>query len=155
MASHMMNVWGQLCARGLGYVISRFRHTEADTNDIAKIVKLIVTEKTILGHNLTEIAGYVPTEDILAPTRVLIPAASTTTLSNQGFFDGLDGVEPMAPYEWSAFGFFLLVCLLALLGLCIGFLRFPTVRSSTRFTPHHHLLLPSSHGDGNDNRKWL
>ncbi|KAL8980101.1 MAG: hypothetical protein Q9205_004723 [Flavoplaca limonia] len=139
----MMNVWGQLCARGLGYVISRFRHTEADTH---------ITEKAIFGHNLTEIASYVPTEDILAPTRVLIPAASTTTLSNQGFFDGLDGVEPMAPYEWSFFGFPLcLVCLLALLGLCIGFLRFPTVHPSTRSAPRHHRLLPSFHGDGNVN----
>ncbi|KAL8877531.1 MAG: hypothetical protein Q9192_008650, partial [Flavoplaca navasiana] len=139
----MMNVWGQLCARGLGYVISRFRHTEADT---------YITEKDILGHNLTEIASYVPTEDILAPTRVLIPAASTTTISNQGFFDGLDGVEPIAPLEWSVFGISLcFVCLLALLSLCIGFLRFPTVRSSTRFASRHHLLLPSSHGDGNDN----
>ncbi|KAL9627134.1 MAG: hypothetical protein Q9204_006787, partial [Flavoplaca sp. TL-2023a] len=142
MASHMMNVWGQLCARGLEYVVSRFRHTEADPH---------ITEKAILGHNLTEIASYVSMEDTLAPTRVLIPAASTTTLSNQGFFDGLNGVEPMAPYEWSAFGFSLLVCLFALLGLCIGFLRFPTVRSSTRFAPRHHLLLPLSHGDGNDN----
>ncbi|KAL8833007.1 MAG: hypothetical protein Q9176_008113 [Flavoplaca citrina] len=138
-----MNVWGQLCARGLGYVISRFRHTEADTR---------ITEKAIFGHNLTQIASYVPTEDILAPTRVLIPAASTTTLSNQGFFDGLDGVEPMAPYEWSFFGFPLcLVCLLALLGLCIGFLRFPTVHPSTRSAPRHHRLLPSFHGDGNVN----
>ena len=147
MASHMMNVWGQLCARGLGYVISRFRHTEADTH---------ITEKAILGHNLTEITSYAPTEDIVAPTRVLIPAASTTTLSNPGFFDSPEGVEPMAPFDWSVFGFLLcLVCLLALLGLCIGFLRFPTVRSSTRFAPRHHRLLPSFHGDGNDNRKLL
>ncbi|KAL8878649.1 MAG: hypothetical protein Q9198_003585 [Flavoplaca austrocitrina] len=147
-----MNVWGQLCARGLGYVISRFRHTEADTHEITKTVKMIITKKAILGHSLMEIPTYLPTEDILAPTRVLTPAASTTTLSNQGIFDGLEGLEPTAPFEWSAFGFYLcLVCLLALLGLCIGFLPFLTVHSSTRFTPGHHLLLPSSHGDGNDN----
>lgn len=156
MASYMMNVWGQLCARGLGYVTSHLQHTKANIHEITKVVKMFITEKAVLGHNLTEIASYVSTEDILAPTRVLIPVASTTTLSNQNCFDGLEGVEPMAAFEWSFYGLFLwLICLLAFLGLCIGSLRFPTVFSPARLAIRNHSLPPSSHREGNYNRKLL
>ncbi|KAL8651072.1 MAG: hypothetical protein Q9226_004867 [Calogaya cf. arnoldii] len=131
MASLMMNVWGQLSARA------------TDTQNIKKVIKTTIEEKIILGHNITESATYVRTEHVIHSTPASIPAVSNTTFLTQSSWTVLEAAGSTSCLGWSVFTVLLcMVCLSALVGLCVGFWRYrhllSLARLSLRLQDHIH-----------------
>ncbi|KAL8913710.1 MAG: hypothetical protein Q9171_001560 [Xanthocarpia ochracea] len=124
-----MNVWDQLSAQVLGTIFSYFQKPEhSGIEHITKVVKTITTEKSVLGHSITKIAKYVSTEDVFHSTATSIPAASKVALSGHSSQTGFDVVGSVASFDWSFFGLLLCIfCLLALMGLCLGFSCYATI----------------------------
>ena len=129
-----MNVWDQLSAQVLGTIFSYFQTPEhSDTEHITKVVKTINIEKTVLGHSITKVAKYISTEDVFHSTATSVPAASKVALSGHSSQTSFDVVGSVASFGWLFFGLLLcLFCLLALMGLCLGFPCYATILCPAR-----------------------
>ncbi|KAL8854112.1 MAG: hypothetical protein Q9221_001034 [Calogaya cf. arnoldii] len=144
MASRMKEVWGQLSARGIESIRLHFQAlTATDTQDIKKVIKTIIEEKIILGHNITESATYVPTEHLIPSTPASIPAVNNTTFLTQSSWTVVEAAGSTSCFGWSVFTALLcIVCLSALVGLCVSFWRYrhllSLARLSLRLQDHIH-----------------
>lgn len=155
MASHMMNVWGQLPARTIKFLLSYFQlSTAPEAEGITAVVKTIINETTILGHSITKLANYVSTEEVLHSTTTSNPPVTRTTSLSQSSGGGFESIGSTASFDWSVFGFvFCLVCLSAFLGLCLGSLHYRGLLSPVRLPLRDRPFLPLFHGIGNGDRK--
>ena len=155
MASHMMNVWGQLPARTIKFLLSYFQlSTAPEAESITAVVKTIINETTILGHSITKLANYVSTEEVLHSTTTSNPPVTKTTSLSQSSGGGFESIGSTASFDWSIFGFvFCLVCLSAFIGLCLGSLHYRGLLSPVRLPLRDRPFLPLFHGIGNGDRK--
>ncbi|KAL8988401.1 MAG: hypothetical protein Q9169_008562, partial [Polycauliona sp. 2 TL-2023] len=125
-------------AQAIGSVLRRLNTTKIPgTENVSKVVKTIIIENTILGHNITEIAKHVPTEDVIQATRTLGSAASKTISSSQSTSNS---IEATGSFGWPIFIFVL--CFFGIVTftiLCLGFLRY-----RRQLSPAHSPLQPRS-----------
>ncbi|KAI4218361.1 MAG: hypothetical protein LQ349_008743 [Xanthoria aureola] len=146
-----MNVWGQLPARTIKFLLSYFQlSTAPEAEGITAVVKTIINETTILGHSITKLANYVSTEEVLHSTTTSNPPVTGTTSLSQSSGGGFDSIGSTASFDWSVFGFvFCLVCLSAFIGLCLGSLHYRGLLSPVRLPLRDRPFLPLFHGIGN------
>ncbi|KAL8771449.1 MAG: hypothetical protein Q9209_003117 [Squamulea sp. 1 TL-2023] len=140
MAFRMMDFWRQLCAQALEPIISYFQEPkQTSTEHITKVVKTITTEKFILGHSITKISKFIPTEALLQPSGTLIAAASKTALAGQDSSTSFEVAGFIASFDWSFLGLLLCtVCMLAVIGLCLGYSHYNGTLCPARL-PFGHL----------------
>ncbi|KAL8670125.1 MAG: hypothetical protein Q9168_005321 [Polycauliona sp. 1 TL-2023] len=153
-----MNVWGELSAEAIGNVIHLFRTTEVPgaeevpgIENVSKVVRIIITEKTILGHNITEIAKYVPTEEVFHATRISTSVASETLSLDRSASNGFELERATLPFGWTlCISVLCLLSLFALIGLCLGFLRYRRHLSVVNLAQYSFLPLFRNSNKGND-----
>ena len=157
MATKMMNVWGQLSAEAIGNVIHLFRTAEIPGSEevlgienVSKAVRIIITEKTILGHNITEIAKYVPTEEVFHATRTSTSVVSNTLSLDRSASNGFELERATLPFGWTlCISLLCLISLFALIGLCLGPPRYRRRPSPAHVSKYYFLPLFRNRNNGN------